>query len=339
MAMSKEQFERAKNKKYNKDMFKSKESEDSSELPKIKGYDFNKNLNFKEFLDAYKTTGFQASNMHAAIEIFKKMREDKAIVFLAYNSNMVSCGLREIIAWLVKNKYVDVLVTTAGGIEEDIIKTIKSFMLGKYEADGSELRKRCVNRIGNIYVPDKYYVEFEEKIMIPFLKELHERQKKENKIFSASEFIFELGKKVKDENSILYWASKHNIPVFCPALTDGSIGDMISFFKYSNPDFKLDISDDIIKINEIAITSKKTGIVVLGGNFPKHHVCNANLFRGGADYAIYITLETEEGGCDSGARIDEAKSWGKIKPEANTVKVYGDATIIFPLVVLGAFKI
>ncbi len=322
-------------KEYNAKIYKSRMSEDSNELPAIKGYDFNEKFNFDKFLDAYKTTGFQATNLRIAVDVIKRMIEDKTTIFLGYNSNMVSCGLREIIAYLVKKKLVHVLVTTAGGVEEDVIKTIKPFLLGKFEADGAELRKRSINRIGNIYVPDNRYIEFEDKIMIPFLNELYERQKRENKIFSASEFIYELGKKVNDENSILYWATKHNIPIFCPALTDGSIGDMISFFKYKNPGFKLDISDDIIKLNEIAINADKTGIIILGGNFPKHHICNANLFRGGADYAVYITTETEEGGCDSGARIDEAKSWGKIKPEARTVKVYGDATIIFPLVIAG----
>jgi len=313
-------------------------SEDSDNSIPVKGYDFNEKFDFNKFLDAYKTTGFQATNMISAINIIKKMIKEKATIFLAYNSNMVSCGLREIIAYLVKNKLVHVLATTAGGIEEDIIKTIKPFVLGTFDADGKTLRDRGINRIGNIFVPNDRYIKFEDGLMAKFLKEIYERQKKENKIFSASEFIYELGKKTDDKNSILYWATKNDIPIFCPALTDGSIGDMISFFKYKNPGFKLDISDDILKINEIAINSEKTGVIVLGGNFPKHHVCNANLFRGGADYAVYITTDTEEGGSDSGARIDEAKSWGKIKPEAKQVKVYGDATIIFPLVVAGVLK-
>ena len=329
--MDKSQFDKAKDRIL-------KKSEEPKNLIPIKGFDFSKKLDFNEFLKAYKTTGFQASNMSDAIEIIRSMRKDKAKIFLAYNSNMVSSGLREIIAWLVKNRYADVLVTTAGGVEEDVIKSIKPFLLGTFEADGAELRERGINRIGNIFVPNDRYVKFESEIIKDFLKELYQRQKEERRIFSASELIYELGKKVNDENSILYWASKNEIPIFCPALTDGSIGDMISFFKHDNPGFKLDISDDILKINELAITSEKTGIIVLGGNFPKHHVCNANLFRGGADYAVYITLETEEGGSDSGARIDEAKSWGKIKPKAKHVKVYGDATIIFPLVVAGAFK-
>ncbi|MEM2974476.1 MAG: deoxyhypusine synthase family protein, partial [Candidatus Micrarchaeia archaeon] len=82
------------------------------------------------------------------------------------------------------------------------------------------------------------------------------------------------------------------------------------------------------------------GIILLGGGFVKHHTCNANLFREGADYAVYITTDTEEGGSDSGARPDEAVSWGKIKTKNSSrmIKVYADATLAFPLIVAGAFK-
>jgi len=52
----------------------------------------------------------------------------------------------------------------------------------------------------------------------------------------------------------------------------------------------------------------------------------------------YITTETEEGGSDSGASVEEAISWGKVKAEAKHVKIYGDATIIFPLIVAGSFQ-
>ena len=53
--------------------------------------------------------------------------------------------------------------------------------------------------------------------------------------------IFRLGKEINDESSIYYWASKNNIPVFSPALTDGSIGDMMFFHSFKNPGFVLDI--------------------------------------------------------------------------------------------------
>ncbi len=303
----------------------------------VKGYDFNGPFDFSKFLDSYFTTGFQATHLRQAIEIIKKMREEKVTVFLAYTSNMVSSGLREIIAYLVKNKFVDVLVTTAGGVEEDVVKTLKPFVLGDWNADGAALREKGINRIGNILVPDNRYVEF-EKLLIPFMEKLMKVQKETGKIFSASEFCHELGKEVVDESSILFWATKNDIPVFCPALMDGSMGDMMYFFKHRQPEFKIDIADDVVKINNIAVKARKTGLIILGGSLPKHYTLNANLFRGGADYEVCICTGTEYDGSVGGAKPEESKAWGKIKADVNAVQIEGDATIIFPLVVAGAFK-
>ncbi|MEM4663138.1 MAG: deoxyhypusine synthase [Candidatus Diapherotrites archaeon] len=302
----------------------------------IRGHDFERKYSLKDFIENYYTIGFQASHLAIAVDIIKEMRREKATIFLAYNSNMVSSGLRETIAYLVKRKLVHVLVTTAGGVEEDIIKTMKPFLLGSFGLEGKKLRAKGINRIGNIIVPNNRYIMF-ERFMQKFLEKMYKKQLQTGKSIGASEFIYELGKEIKDQNSIYYWATKNNIPCFCPALTDGAIGDNIFFFKQKRPDFQLDIADDIVKLGSIAINAEKTGIIVLGGGFIKHHVCNANLLRDGAEYAVYITTETEEGGSDSGARPDEAVSWGKIKASGRMVKVYGDATLIFPLVVAGAF--
>lgn len=305
----------------------------------VRGYDFEKGFDLNEFLASYSTTGMQATNLGKAIEIVKGMRKNDATIYLAYNSNMVSSGLREVIAYLVRHKMVHVLVTTAGGVEEDIIKTIKPFIIGDFKAPGKDLREKGINRIGNVFVPNDRYIAF-EKIMQPFLTKLLEEQKKTGHIHTASELIQRLGTEIDDENSICYWATKNDIPTFCPALTDGSIGDMIYFFKQNNKknaDFKLDIAEDMVRIVNIALDAKKTGMIILGGGFVKHHVANANIFRGGSDYAVYISTETEEGGSDSGATPDEAVSWGKIKGKDSTVKVFADATIAFPLIVAGAF--
>jgi hypothetical protein len=61
---------------------------------------------------------------------------------------------------------------------------------------------------------------------------------------------------------------------------------------------------------------------------PKHHTCNANLMRNGADFAVYVSTAQEFDGSDSGARPDEAISWGKIRIDAKPVKVgpHGSAT-------------
>jgi deoxyhypusine synthase len=303
----------------------------------IEGYDFEKGMDFEKFLESYGSTGFQASNIARAIEVARKMREENVTVFFGYTSNMVSSGIRDVIRYLVKNRMVHVLVTTAGGVEEDIIKCLKPFVLGRFDAKGAELREKGINRIGNVFVPNDRYIKF-EKFMNAFLAKMLEKQKGLGRPLAPSELIRELGKEINHEKSIYYWAYKNDIPVFCPALTDGSFGDMTYFFKKKNKEFRIDIMDDLIRINDIAINAEKTGIMLLGAGVIKHHICNANLFRDGADYALYINTAQEFDGSDAGARPDEAVSWGKIRPEAKSVKVYGDATIIFPLVVAGAFR-
>ncbi|TFG90242.1 MAG: deoxyhypusine synthase, partial [Candidatus Atribacteria bacterium] len=113
---------------------------------------------------------------------------------------------------------------------------------------GKELREKGINRIGNVFVPNSRYCRFEEFIL-PILSELFEEQKKTGKIITPSQLIWKLGEKIGNEESIYYWCCKNKIPVFCPAITDGSLGDMIYFFKFKNPEFKLDVSDDIVEMN------------------------------------------------------------------------------------------
>ena len=308
-----------------------RESSNSAEKnTNVKGFEFNDKFDMKKFLKSYETTGAQATNLGKAIEIIKKMRKERAFVYLGYTSNMVTTGIREIIRYLVEHKLVDYLVTTAGGIEEDFIKCIKPFKLGSFEDNGAKLRENSINRAGNVLIPNSRYVEF-EKFILPILKE------NKSKIKTPSDLIKLLGQKINNKESIYYWAQKNKIPVFCPAILDGSLGDMIYFFKNSNTDFTLDITKDTEDLNNSTLGKAKTGIIVLGGGTVKHAICNANMYRNGADFAVYINTAQEFDGSDSGARPDEAVSWGKISKTAETIKVHGDATIIFPLVVLGAF--
>lgn len=311
-----------------------RESEESEEknLKSVKGYDFDRGVNWQEIVESYATTGFQATNLAKAIEIVKKMLEEKAFIHLGYTSNLVTSGLREIFRYLAENKMIDVIVTTAGGVEEDIIKCLGDFKIGKFNASGKDLRDRGINRTGNIFVPNSRYCRFEDFIQ-PVLKEIYKEQKKTGKIINPSELIWKLGEKINNKESIYYWCWKNQIKVYCPAITDGAFGDQIYFFKSKNPDFKIDVTDDIVEINNSTIGKKKTGVIILGSGLMKHHICNANMFRNGADYAVYVNTQEEYDGSDTGARPDEAVSWGKIGRKAESVKVWADATIVFPIIV------
>ena len=130
-----------------------RESEEPKGLP-IQGYDFNKGVDYDKILDSFMTTGFQATHLAKAIELIKQMREDKCTIYLGYTSNMVTSGLRDVFRYLAEHKLVDIIVTTAGGVEEDIIKCIEPFILGDFEAPGADLRAKGINRTGNIFVPN-----------------------------------------------------------------------------------------------------------------------------------------------------------------------------------------
>ena len=307
-----------------------RESEEAEGIP-IKGYNFDDGVNYEKIIDSLATTGAQASNLAQAIKIIKKMREQKAFIYLGYTSNMVTSGLRDIFRYLAKHKLIDTIVTTAGGIEEDIIKCLGDFKLGDFKLKGAELREKGINRAGNILIPNSRYCKFEDFIM-PIL------EKHKNETISTSELINLLGKEINNKESIYYWTQKNNIPVYCPAITDGSIGDMVYFFKNKNPNFKIDVSDDIVKINNSTIGKEKTGVIILGTGVIKHHILNANMFRNGADYAVYLNTAQENDASDAGAFPDEAVSWGKLTKKCESIKVYGDATILFPLIVAKCFS-
>jgi len=113
---------------------------------------------------------------------------------------------------------------------------------------------------------------------------------------------------------------------------------MLYFHKYRKaPGLSLDIVEDITVLNDTAVHSVKTGMIILGGGLPKHHICNANMMRNGAEFSLYINTGQEFDGSDSGAHPDEAVSWGKIKIDSKPVKVFCDATIAFPLLVAETF--
>jgi deoxyhypusine synthase len=321
----------------------------------VHGYEFPADgspVDHDALFASYSRSGFQATNLGRAAKVIDGMlgwrpdpaavaagtasEEDRCTIFLGYTSNLVSSGLRETIRYLVQHKMVDVLVSTAGGIEEDLIKCLAPTAVGDFSLDGKSLRKRGLNRIGNLLVPNDNYCKFEDWV-VPILDEALKNQNDNGALYTPSKLIELLGRRVDNEESIYYWASKNNIPVYCPAITDGSLGDMIFFHSYKNPGLIIDLVGDIRGINRAAMNAACTGMVICGGGIVKHHCANANLMRNGADYAVYVNTGQEFDGSDSGASVDEAVSWGKIKGSADQVKVCADATLVLPILVAQTF--
>ncbi|KAH0548049.1 Deoxyhypusine synthase [Trichoglossum hirsutum] len=324
----------------------------------VRGVEFNEyrergaGVTAEELVGGMARMGFQASAVADAVKIVEDMRTwhdpesgRGTTIFLGYTSNLISSGLRETIRYLVEHRHVSAVVTTAGGIEEDLIKCLAPTYLGEFTTPGAQLRAQGLNRIGNLIVPNSNYCAFEDWV-IPILNRMLEEQEasktrgdEEPLVWTPSKVIHRLGVEINDPSSVLYWAAKNQIPIFCPALTDGSLGDMLYFHTYrSSPlQLRIDIVEDIRRINTIAVRAKRAGMIILGGGVIKHHIANACLMRNGAEWAVYVNTAQEFDGSDAGARPDEAVSWGKIKAGGDTVKVYAEATVVFPLIVAATF--
>uniref|UniRef100_A0A183BV19 deoxyhypusine synthase n=1 Tax=Globodera pallida TaxID=36090 RepID=A0A183BV19_GLOPA len=317
--------------------------QDHEQLPVVVGYDFNAGIHWEALLDSFMTTGFQASHMGIAIQEINSMIEERSAPvhfepgvdpFFDYPQNngrrrrglTIFLGL---FGYLVEHDQVDCVVTSAGGIEEDLIKCLRPTYLGNFKMSGTELRAGGINRAGNLLIPNSNYCAFEGWLN-PILDECLEEQRHQGTRWTPSKLIARLGSEIGDKRSICYWAWCHRIPIFCPALTDGSLGDMLYFHSVKNggDGIVLDIVEDLRYLNTMAI---------LGGGVVKHHINNANLMRNGSDRTVYINSGQEFDGSDSGAEPDEAVSWGKVKGTARAVKVCADATLVFPLIVARTF--
>ncbi|MBW2972454.1 deoxyhypusine synthase [Candidatus Woesearchaeota archaeon] len=306
------------------------------DYPQIKGYEFEKGFDLDRFIESLRTTGIQATEVSRGIDIINMMLDKKAKIYLSFTSNIISSGLREVVTFLVKHKFVDVIVTSAGAVEEDVIKTLRPFVVGSFDAPGRVLFEQGVGRIGNIFAPFDRYLYF-ERFMNPFFDRIYTKQKELSRPLSTTEFTYELGLNVTDESSFLHWAAKNNIPVFCPALTDGSIGDLFYFQKQKHPDFYIDIVSDHKKIIDMVLDCDNNGAVILGGGVPKHYVLNANIFKDGLNYAVYVTTAQEFDASDSGGNQQEAMTWAKLRTDAPNVKIKCEASVVFPLMVAGSF--
>jgi deoxyhypusine synthase len=296
-------------------------------MKKVKDFLWKENMSVSELVGNMGSLGYQASELVEAKEVALKMKRTGAKIFLTFTSNMVTSGLRGFFAQLCKLRFPDILVTTSGSIEEDIMKAFgEDFEVVNFNMDDTALYERGENRVGNLLIHTSSYMKFEDK-MTEFLEKIYEKKKR----ISSSELLEELGLMVDDENSFLFQAAKNNISVYCPGIADSSFGFQLYMFQQKHPDFIVDTIGDMKRITEDLSFDEKKGLISLGGSISKHYAVFAALLSGGFDYAVYMTTSHASSGSMSGATTQEAKSWGKIKDDGEAATVNGDVCITFPL--------
>jgi len=296
-------------------------------MKSVKDFLWKPGISVEECVDAFGNLGYQATELSEAVNVVLKMKRAGAKVFLTFTSNMVTSGLRGFFAQLCKLKIPNILVTTSGSIEEDIMKSFgENFELSNFYADDIQLHERGENRVGNLIIRNESYMKFEDK-MNEFLEKIYEKKKR----IMVSDLLREIGLMLKGENSFLYQAAKNKIPVYCPGIADSSFGFQLFMFQQKHSDFIVDVIQDMERVVTDLSFDEKKGLISLGGSVSKHYAVFAALLSGGFDYAVYMTTSHASSGSMGGATTQEAKSWGKIKDDGEAATVNGDVTITFPL--------
>jgi len=275
-----------------------------------------------------KSGGFESRNLSEGVKILHTMQYDKTCTkFLSFVGAIISTGARGIIRDMIKKKMFDCVITTCGALDHDIARTYEDYYPGDYRMDDYMLLKKKIHRLGNVLIPSDNYGPLIEQKVQALLKDLCLRQnRQEIGTYDVSHYIG----KTLNQSSFLYWAYKNKIPVIVPGIVDGAVGSQIWLFQQQHREFKINILRDETKLSDIIYDAKKTGAFMIGGGISKHHTLWWNQYRGGLDYAVYMTTASEWDGSLSGALVREAVSWGKVATKSKQTTIHGEVTTLLP---------
>ena len=308
----------------------------------VKHIKITEKLTVNQLIQQFKNSGsFGAGKVSLACDIYERMlRDEGCTVFLALAGAVVPAGMRSVIADLIREKLVDVVVTTGANLVHDVIEALGGHHYkGHLSIDDKSLFENHIYRIYDIFVPEEDFIKMDRKLVEIYDEIAAER---DGNTLSSSQFAWELGKRLNDPNSILRAAYEVRSPIFIPALRDSEFGYAYHLHA-SRKTFKntmvVDAFSDVPEIMSICERSLRIGMIVIGGGVPRNTVQSAALStKTGIDYAIVITMDRQETGGLSGSTLQETVSWGKVKEKAEKVMVTGDAMVIFPLIVASVLE-
>jgi len=303
----------------------------------VKGVRIVDHMRVDELVEELRGCAFGAGRLAKAVEIYEEMLKEETTKFMGIAGALVPAGMRNILAEMIRERYVDVVVTTGANLVHDIIEALGEhhYTIGDVGAnvdipvDDVRLRNHGFDRIYEVVVHNEAFARLED-----FLRGVFGDLSR--KKYSINELLTVIGENLSDRDSLLRSAVDSGVPVFCPSIADSMIGLHIWMYKQTGS-LEIDAFTDMKELIDLFCDAKRTGALILGGGVPKNFIFQAAMVaprangREGLDYAIQITTKTPEDGSLSGATLEEAKSWGKIGEKAKIVTLYCDATIALPI--------
>lgn len=297
--------------------------------------ELKENMSVLDIIDEMGKSGVLGAGKlaHATKLLAQVIEDEDTSVFLSIAGPMVPGGLRKIIKDLIEKEQIDLIITSSANITHDLLEAFGGSHYRDIHGTDENLCEMGIGRIGDVYTKSEDFEIFEKEITRLFFEVTKDKNK-----FSISDFLYEIGKRIPDENSILNTAARKKIAIYSPGIIDSMLGLQLWMHTQEN-ELILDVVADMHELSDHVYASPKVAAVMLGGGLPKHYALASNLLKGGVDAGIQVTMDRSETGSLSGAPLEEAKSWSKAKCGSNLVTVIGDVTMIFPLMVAGAWEI
>jgi deoxyhypusine synthase len=296
-----------------------------------------KTMTVDQLIRQFRNSGsFGAGRLAAACDIYEKMLlDEECTIFLALSGAVIPAGMRQLVTDLIRSHLVDVVVSTGACMVHDAIEALQ---MHHYKAspsmDDMELYKYHLFRIYDVLAPEEGYVRLDYTLSEMYGEIADEKR---GAAMSSREFAWEIGKRLKDPDSILRAAYEEGVPIFMPSVRDSEFGFihwLHSTKKGQKNVLNLDAFKEVPEICGLCGDSIRTGMIVIGGGVPRNTVQSATLAsKKSLDYAVVVTMDRPETGGLSGSTLSETISWGKMKGKADNVMVIGDALTIFPIMV------
>ncbi|MGH9897651.1 MAG: deoxyhypusine synthase family protein [Pyrinomonadaceae bacterium] len=289
-------------------------------------------------LEKMEGAGSAARQLAESHRIWLDMLSDNTTIFVGASGLLVPAGMRRLLAYVIKNRFVDVLVLSGAAVFHDLHETLgRQHFLSHPNLPESELEASLIIRKGDVLASLEEYREADEWVG-GFSNQLDQLRP-----FSTREFLHLMGRELSEiasEDGLLTAAYKSRVPVFCPDITNSSIAVGIAAARFEKKNnFYFDLAQDVLDMMQIAARARVSGLINIGDGSTNSFIHQTEVSTGivktqprGYKYAIRYSTHTPH--TNSSAIADDVTAiFGKLARGAHVANVNCDPTIALPIVI------